>query len=90
MSNYNIQSLWDDEWIKQAMGKIAQEERPMEIVKESFMGTSSSTTHDYRIDHLWKEPKKYPKLKVEKVIQDPEEPKQEPKFFDPKELDIDD
>ena len=82
MSNYNIQSLWDDEWIKQAMEKIAEEERPM----SSFTTTSTSSTNTY----MWGEPKEYVTKKAKTIIKEKEEPKQKLQFFDPKELDIDD
>jgi hypothetical protein len=73
-----------DEWIKQAMEKIAREERPMQTLR-GIDTTSSSTTSNY----LWGEPRKYVTEKAKAIIEEKEEVKQDPQFFDPKELDID-
>ena len=82
-------SLWEDKWIKQ-LQTITRDQIPMKIFTESFMDTSRSTTHDYHTKNFWKVQKNYRKIKVEKVIEDPQEDKIKPQLFDPKELDIDD
>ena len=74
------QSLWDNEFIKNAMEKIAREERPMRPFMES---TSSSNVN------MWGKPSFYVQ-KVNSVVEEKEEIKKEAQFFDPKELDIDD